>query len=248
MEIKSAHNSISLYLACKCKSAPSSSPGLFNIISVLLFFNKKRENFCRTLRVRAPSGSTHRPLWFTWLIWNEFQKSSLLYVNASPQWNLSCRKICWCRIGRQCNLCCRILMNRAPSQKDNVITRHSSSAVRLPRFAEVIVSSPSLGSVCMAVTSASFNGEINYHWCHLSWHRSQFDHVNQMIGLLDIPLLCNHALMKRIKRRLGYLTEFIIQYCHSVMWTINWLTRSHSHSLTLIKVIELRCYMFRRLT
>lgn len=137
-------------------------------------------------------------------------------------------------------------MNRAPLQTDNVITRRSSSAVRLLRFAEVIVSSPSLGSVCMAVTSASLNGEINYHWCHLSWHRSQFDHVNQMIGPVDIPLLCNHALMKRIKRRLGYLTEFIIHNCHSVMWTINWLTRSHSYSLTLIKVIELRCYMFRQ--
>lgn len=147
-----------------------------------------------------------------------------------------------------CNLCCLILMNRAPSQTENVITHRSSSAVRLPRFAEVIVSSPSLGSVCMAVTSASLNGEINYHWCHLSWHRSQFDHVNQMIGPLDIPLLCNHALMKRIKRHLGYLTEFIIHHCHGVMWTTIWLTRSHSHSLTLIKVIELRCYMFRWLT
>lgn len=46
-------------------------------------------------------------------------------------------------------------MNSAPSQTDNVITRRSSSAVGLPRFAEVIVSSPPLRSVCMAVTSAN---------------------------------------------------------------------------------------------
>lgn len=128
------------------------------------------------------------------------------------------------------------------SQTDNVITRCSSSAVGLSQFAEVIVSSLSLRSVCMAVTSATLNGEINYHWCHLSWHRSQFDHVNQMIGPLDIPVLCNHALMERIKMHLGYLTVFIIHNCHYVMWTINWLTRSHSHSLTLIKVMELRCH------
>lgn len=56
---------------------------------------------------------------------------------------------------RQCNPCCLILMNSAPSQTDNVITPRSSSAVRLPRFAEVIVSSPPLRSVCMAVTSAN---------------------------------------------------------------------------------------------
>lgn len=133
-------------------------------------------------------------------------------------------------------------MNNAPPQTDNVITHRSSSAVGLSQFAEVIVSSLSLRSVCMAVTSTNPNGEINYHWCHFSWHRSQFDHVNQMIGPLDIPVLCNHALMKRIKMHLGYLTEFIIHNCHSVTWTINWLTRSHSYSLTLMKVMELRCH------
>lgn len=92
----------------------------------------------------------------------------------------------------------------------------------------------------MAVTSATLNGEINYRRCHLRWHRSQFDHVNQMIGPLDVRVLCNHALMERIKMRLGYLTVFIIRSCHWVTWTIKWLTRSHCHSLTLIKVIELR--------
>lgn len=40
------------------------------------------------------------------------------------------------------------------------------------------------------------NGEINYRRCHLSWHGSQFDHVNQMKGPLDIPVLCNHASMR----------------------------------------------------
>lgn len=121
-------------------------------------------------------------------------------------------------------------------QTDNVITRCSSSAVGSSQFAEVIVSSLSLCSVCMAVTSATLNGEINYHWCHLSWHRSQFDHVNQMKGSLDKPVRCNHDLMERIKMHLGYLTIFIRYNCHYVMWTINWLKRSHSHSLTLIKV------------
>lgn len=111
-------------------------------------------------------------------------------------------------------------------QTDNVITRCSSSAVGLSQFAEVIVSSLSLRSVCMAVTSATLNGEINYHWCHLSWHRSQFDHVNQMKGPLDKPVRCNHDLMERIKMHLGYLTIFIRYNCHYVMWTINWLKRS----------------------
>lgn len=127
-------------------------------------------------------------------------------------------------------------MNNAPPQTDNVITRCSSSAVGLSQFAEVIMSSLSLRSVCMVVTSTTLNGEINYLGCHLSWHRSQFDHVNRMIGPLDIPVLFNHGLMERIKLYLGYLTVFIIQNCHYVIWTINWLTRSHSHSLTLIKV------------
>lgn len=137
-------------------------------------------------------------------------------------------------------------MNNAPTplQTDNVITHCSSSAVGLSQFAEVIVSSLSLRSVCMAVTSATLNGEINYHWCRLSWHRSQFDHVNQMIGPLDIPVLCNHALMERIKMHLSHLTVFIIHNCHYVMRTINWLTRSHSHYSTLIKVIELRCHSY----
>lgn len=131
-----------------------------------------------------------------------------------------------------------------PPQTDNVITHCSSSPVGLSQFAEVIVSSLSLGSVCMAVTSATLNGEINYHWCHLSWHRSQFDHVNQMKGPLDIPVLCNHALMERIKMHLGYLTVFIRYNCHCVMWTINWLRRSHCHSLTLMKV--LRCHTHQK--
>lgn len=102
-------------------------------------------------------------------------------------------------------------------QTDNVITRCSSSAVGLSQFVEVIVSSLSLCSVCMAVTSTILNGEINYHWCHLSRHRSQFDHVNQMKRPLDIPVLCNHALMERIKMHLGYLTIFIRHNCHYVM-------------------------------
>lgn len=128
-----------------------------------------------------------------------------------------------------------------PPQTDNVITPPLLLCSRGPcQFAEVIVSSPSLCSVCMAVTSATLNGEINYRRCHLRWHRSQFDHVNQMIGPLDVRVLCNHALMERIKMRLGYLTVFIIRGCHWVTWTIKWLTRSHCHSLTLIKVIELR--------
>lgn len=94
------------------------------------------------------------------------------------------------------------------------LPRCSSSAFGLSQFVEVIVSSLSLCSVCMAVTSATLNGEINYHWCHLSWHRSQFDHVNQMKGPLDIPVLCNHALMERIKMHLGHLTVFIRYNCH----------------------------------
>lgn len=125
-----------------------------------------------------------------------------------------------------------------PPQTGNVITPPR----RLCQFAEVIASSLSLASVCMAVTSATLNGEINYHRCHLWWHRSQFDHVNQMIGPLDVGALCNHALMEGIKMHLGHLTVFIIRGCHWVTWTINWLTRSHCHSLTLIKkIMELRC-------
>lgn len=120
-----------------------------------------------------------------------------------------------------------------PPQTGNVIT--PPLRLRLRQFAEVIASSLSLASVCMAVTSANLNGEINYRQCHLWWHRSQFDHVNQMMGPLDVGALCNLALMEGIKMHLGYLTVFIIVDCHWVTWTINWLTRSHCHSLTLIK-------------
>lgn len=133
------------------------------------------------------------------------------------------------------------LMNNALSrQRDNVITHDSPSPVGVSQFAEVVVFALSLGSVCMAVTSAALNGEINYQWCRLSWHRSQFDHVNQMRGPLDIPVLCNHDLMERIKMNLGHLTVFINYNCHYVMQTINWLRRSYCSSLTLIKV--LRCH------
>ncbi|KAM7385542.1 hypothetical protein PAMP_001623 [Pampus punctatissimus] len=61
-----------------------------------------------------------------------------------------------------------ITLSFSIGKMDNVITRCSSLAVGLPQFAEVIVSSLSLCCVCMAVTSATLNGEINYHWCHLS--------------------------------------------------------------------------------
>lgn len=61
------------------------------------------------------------------------------------------------------------LMNNALSrQRDNVITHDSPSPVGVSQFAEVVVFALSLGSVCMAVTSAALNGEINYQWCRLS--------------------------------------------------------------------------------
>lgn len=132
-----------------------------------------------------------------------------------------------------------------PPQTDNVIT----PPLRLCQFAEVSASSLSLASVCMAVTLAALNGEINYHRCHLWRHRSQFDHVNQMIGPLDVGALCNHALMEGIKMHLGHLTVFIIRDCHWVTWTIKWLTRSHCPSLTLTKKsngIEMSHVEYRR--
>ena len=103
--------------------------------------------------------------------------------------------------------CCFILMNTTPTTTTTprqIMWLHTPSSavgvltvcvsvcvcycVFLCVFAELFGALPATRVAVFArachVVRGPPNGEINYRQCHLSWHRSQFDHVSQMKGAL----------------------------------------------------------------